>query len=140
MPGVVLLLEDDSDRLERFQAVAVRLGVELVVWRDAHRMIAEMGAFLPGASLISLDHDLEPEGSADPGDGLDVAKHLAALPPGCAAIVHTSNGVRGDAMVGELDLAGWPYERIYPLGDDWIEVDWYRVVRRRMQSQSRGKK
>jgi hypothetical protein len=134
MPGVLLLLEDDPERLERFRAAAVRLGIELVVWRDARRMIAEIHDRLPSARLISLDHDLEPDGDIDPGDGLDVAKHLADLPPGCSVLVHTSNGVRGDAMVGELQLAGWRHDRVYPLGDDWIEVDWYRTARRLMRT------
>ncbi len=82
---IVLMLEDGAERLERFRAVAVRLGIELVVWRDAHCMVAELAPHLPLAALISLDHDLEPESeiASDPGDGLDVAKHLATLPPLC---------------------------------------------------------
>jgi hypothetical protein len=124
------MLEDDPDRLERFQAVAVRLGVELVVWHDAHRMIAELAGHLPTAALISLDHDLEPEGEGDPGDGLDVAKHFAKLPSLCPVIIHTSNGVRGEAMEGELELAGWTYHRVAPIGDDWIEADWFAIVKR----------
>ena len=125
MPGPVLMLEDDAERLARFQAVAVRLGVELVVWRDARRMIAELDQHLPTACLISLDHDLEPERDADPGDGLEVAKHLAGLAPGCPVIIRTSNGVRGEAMEGELELAGWQFCRVYPIGDDWFEADWF---------------
>ncbi len=133
MPGVVLMLEDDPERVERFRAVAVRLGVELVIWRDARRMIAEVREFLPSARLISLDHDLEPESETDPGDGLDVAKHLANVAPGCPVVIHTSNGARGDAMEGEFELAGWVYHRVMPLGDDWIEVDWYTVARRALR-------
>jgi hypothetical protein len=45
-------------------------------------------------------------------------------------IVHTSNGIRGDAMEGEFELAGWTCRRLMPLGDDWIEVDWRAAVRR----------
>jgi hypothetical protein len=127
---VVLMLEDDAQRLERFRAVSLRLRVELVVWRDARRMIAELDQHLATACLISLDHDLEPDGDADPGDGLEVAKHMAGLAPGCPVIIHTSNGVRGEAMEGELELAGWEYSRVYPIGDDWIEVDWSAACRR----------
>ena len=130
MTHTVLMLEDDAERLIRFRAAAERLGLELVVWRDAHRMIAEVEAHLAAARLISLDHDLEPEGDTDPGDGLDVAKHLANLRPVCPVIIHTSNGVRGDAMAGEFELACWRNHRVMPLGDDWIEVDWFRTVRR----------
>jgi hypothetical protein len=127
------MLEDNAERLTRFHAVVARLGVELISWPDAHVMIAEMGQFLP--VLISLDHDLEPTGPRDPGDGLDLVKHLATLTPSCSVIIHTSNGIRGDAMEGELDLAGWTYHRVSPIGDDWIEVDWDRVVKRALRKQ-----
>ncbi|MCE9565061.1 MAG: hypothetical protein K8U57_23770 [Planctomycetes bacterium] len=130
MKSTLLMLEDDAERMTRFQAVIARLDVELIVWRDAHCMIAELAAFLPAARLISLDHDLEPESDTDPGDGLDVAKHLANLSPMCPVIIHTSNGVRGDSMTGELELAKWKHHRVMPLGDDWIEVDWYAIARR----------
>ena len=130
MTPVILILEDNAERLERFQAVVAELGVDIISWLDAHLMIAEMGQFLHSAALISLDHDLEPTGPRDPGDGLLVAKHLADLPPACPVIIHTSNGVRGDAMEGEFELAGWTYHRVAPIGDDWIEADWHRVVAR----------
>lgn len=127
---VVLMLEDDAERLACFRTVAARLGVDLVSWPDAHRMIAEVGPFLPTAALISLDHDLEPTGDSDPGDGLLVAKHLATLAASCPVIIHTSNGARGEMMQGEFDLAGWTHHRVPPFGDDWIEADWFRIVRR----------
>ncbi len=134
MPPIVLMLEDDVERLDRFEAVAAKLGIELVVWADARRMIAELSAHLLSAALISLDHDLVPIHDIEPGDGLDVAKHLATLPPVCPVIVHTSNGVRGDAIIGELELAGWIYHRVPPIGDDWIEVDWLRTVKRALKA------
>jgi len=130
MKPKLLMLEDDAERMVRFRAVLAKRDAELVVWRDAHRMIAEVASYLPGAGLISLDHDLEPESDTDPGDGLDVAKYLANLSPVCPVIVHTSNGVRGDSMVGELELAKWKHHRVMPLGDDWIEIDWYLIARR----------
>jgi hypothetical protein len=134
-PPIILMLEDDVERLDRFEVVAVKLGVEIVSWADANIMLAEMGPLLPTASLISLDHDLMPFRDIGPGDGLDVAKHLATLTPLCPVIVHTSNRLRGDAMEGEFDLAGWTYHRVAPIGDDWIEVDWYRVVKRTLRKQ-----
>src|SRR4051794_39820962 len=97
---IVLMLEDDDEGIDRFEVVAVKLGVELISWPDANVMLAEMGQFLHTASLISLDHDLFPFRDIDPGDGLDVAKHLATLLPACPVIVHTSNRLRGDAMEG----------------------------------------
>jgi hypothetical protein len=133
MTPVILMLEDDVERLDRFEVVVAKLGVELISWPDANIMLAEVGSFLPTASLISLDHDLFPFRDIDPGDGLDVAKHLATLPPVCPVIIHTSNGVRGDTMEGEFELAGWTYHRVAPIGDDWIEVDWHRVVKRALR-------
>jgi hypothetical protein len=130
IPPIILMLEDDVERLDRFEVVVAKLGVELISWPDANIMLAEVGQFLPTASLISLDHDLFPFRDIDPGDGLDVAKHLATLPPVCPVIIHTSNRIRGDAMEGEFELAGWTYHRVAPIGDDWIEADWHRVVKR----------
>ena len=138
MRPVVLMLEDDAERLERFRAIAVRLGVDLITWPNAHLMLGEIGALLSGATLIALDHDLEPTGPNDPGDGLMVAKHLATLPPACPVVIHTSNGVRGDAMEGEFELAGWTYHRVPPFGDDWIEADWYQTVRRALRKQRKS--
>ena len=129
----LLMLEDCDDRRDRFRAVVARRfpDLRLVTWPSAGVMVAELERHLPAARLISLDHDLEPGPSGpDPGDGLDVAKWLAERPPACPVVIHTSNVRRGDAMEGELDLAGWTYRRVTPIGDDWIEVDWYLAVRR----------
>ena len=134
MTPIVLMLEDDEERLDRFEAVAVSLGVELVSWPDANAMIAEMGPLVATAALISLDHDLIPFRDIEPGDGLDVAKYLATLAPTCPVIIHTSNRLRGDAMEGEFELAGWTYHRVAPIGDDWIEVDWLRVAKRVLET------
>ncbi len=131
---MLLMLEDDAERIQRFGTVLQRIapGLEVRLWRNAWRMIEEMGPFLASALLISLDHDLEPEegDKSDPGTGWDVTKVLAALPPACPVIIHTSNGDRGTWMMGEFELGGWEFHRIPPLGDDWIENDWRRLVRR----------
>ncbi len=130
---MLLLLEDDAERLERFAAVLRALAPDLPVrvWRDAHAMIREAGPLLPTAALISLDHDLVPEpGGPDPGDGYMVARWLTAQPVVRPVIVHSSNGERSSWMAGEFDLAGWRHWRVAPLGDDWVESDWRRVVRR----------
>jgi hypothetical protein len=131
---MLLMLEDNTERVERFTATLRRLDpvLRLHVWRNAWTMLREVEALLPAARLISLDHDLDPEDGAsdDPGTGWEVAKFLATLPPVCPVIVHTSNGERGDWMMGEFELAGWKHHRVAPLGDDWIEQDWSRLVRR----------
>jgi NAD+-processing family protein with receiver domain len=131
---MLLMLEDNAERLQRFAAVLRRIdpALPLRVWRNAWTMIREVEPLLPSARLISLDHDLDQEEgmSGDPGTGWDVAKFLAALAPTCPVIIHTSNGERATWMMGEFELGGWDLHRIPPIGDDWIERDWRRVVRR----------
>ncbi len=130
---MLLMLEDDAERLERF-AAALRVidpNLPLRAWRDAHAMVREAGPLLASAALLSLDHDLEAEpGDPDPGDGLAVVKWLVSQPLVRPVIIHSSNGERSGWMAGEFDLAGWPHWRVAPLGDDWIESDWRRLVRR----------
>lgn len=137
---MLLMLEDDPERLERFAATlrGIDPDLSLKVWRTAHAMICEAGPLLPTASLISLDHDLEPEpGGPDPGEGYMVAKFLTSQPVVRPVIVHSSNGERSTWMAGEFDLAGWRHYRVPPLGDDWIERDWRRVVRRLLRRSRR---
>jgi hypothetical protein len=132
---MLLMLEDDRERVERFTEAlkAIDPTLPLVIWRSARKMIREVEPFLPSARLISLDHDLDPQegDEEDPGDGIDVARFLAEKPPVCPVIVHTSNVTRSDWMIGEFELGGWRYRRVAPLGDDWIEAYW-RVVARKL--------
>ena len=130
---MLLMLEDDGARLERFTAVLRTVAPELPlrIWRDAHAMIREAGPLLPSTVLISLDHDLEPEpGGPDPGDGYLVAQWLVSQPIIRPVIVHSSNRERSTWMAGAFDLEGWRHYRVAPLGSDWIELDGRRVVRR----------
>ena len=141
---MLLMLVDDAERLERFTAVlrAIDPDLPLRAWRDAHRMIREVGPLLQSTTMISLDHDLESEpGAPDPGDGLEVVRFLVSQPVVCPVIVHSSNSERSRWMAGEFDLAGWSHWRVAPLGEDWIESDWRTVVRqilnaRRLATQS----
>ena len=77
-------------------------------------MIREIGKFLPEAMLISLDHDLnpQPDSASDPGTGLEVAEYLAKLKPVCPVVLHSSN-----------------FERVGPIGQDWIETSWLKKIR-----------
>lgn len=136
---MILFLEDETERMERFTAVLSSLAPEMSirVWRDAHTMIREAGPLLESAALISLDHDLFPElGDPDPGDGYMVAQWLTDQPIVRPVIIHSSNGERSTWMAGEFDLAGWRHWRVAPLGDDWVESDWRRVVRRLLKRHS----
>ncbi len=131
---MLLLLEDNVDRVRCFSETLRRIdpALPLQVWRNAWVMIEEVHMYLPKARLISLDHDLDPEegNTVDPGTGWEVTKTLAALAPVCPVIIHTSNGERAVWMCGEFELGGWRHYRLPPLGEDWIERDWYRLVRR----------
>lgn len=131
---MLLMLEDDSERIERF-TVAVRAidpSLPLVIWRSAKVMVREVGPLLHSARLISLDHDLEPQPgeTEDPGDGIDVARFLGGLSPACPVVIHSSNATRGDWMMGEFELGGWQARRVAPIGEDWIEAYWQVVVGR----------
>jgi hypothetical protein len=137
---VILMLEDSADRLARFAAVmqTVAPGVPFRTWRSAWVMVREVCAFLPAARLISLDHDLAAEeGDEDPGDGLDVVRFLVQQRQPCPVIIHSSNRQRSDWMAGEMELAGWVYHRVAPLGDDWIEEHWRHVARRLLRRRRR---
>ena len=130
---VLLMLEDNAERLERFAGVlrAIDPAMKFRAWRDANQMIREVAGVLSSATLISLDHDLEPEpGECDLGDGYMVAKWLVSQPIVRPVIVHSSNSERALWMAGEFDLAGWRHWRVAPIGDDWIESDWRQVARR----------
>jgi len=137
---MIYILEDNEDRIRRFRAAAADIAPDVPVrlWCSAHAMIADLVDDLQHASIISLDHDLNRVGDeADPGTGYDVAKILEELIPCCPIVIHTSNGERGTWMEGALTRAGWQFDRVYPVGDDWIEKDWAPVVRRRLER--RGK-
>jgi hypothetical protein len=103
-------------------------------------MITDLPDLLPFTKLISLDHDLEPtEDERDPSDGLMVANFLTTHSPFCPVVIHTSNNLRGDWMEGALDLGKWLTKRILPVGDDWIEVDWFHTVRNLIGSRRLGR-
>jgi hypothetical protein len=107
---MILMLEDNVERFARFRATLrlIAPGLTLHVWRDAHSMIREAGAYLASTKLISLDHDLEEvPGAPDPGDGVMVAKWLVEQPMQLPVIIHSSNGERSRWMEGEFELAGW---------------------------------
>lgn len=137
---MLLMLEDNADRVQRFGAAlhSVDPLLKLKVWRNAWTMIRELDKFLPKARLISLDHDLDPEegDSSDPGCGWDLTKVLAHQSPVCPVVIHSSNGERATWMCGEFELGGWAWKCVAPLGDDWIEQHWRRTVRRLLRRRS----
>ena len=131
--NTILILEDNIDRIEAFGRVVAKLGspYELKIWRDAHSMCNEAESYFPTATLISLDHDLNPQPGtrADPGTGLDVAQFLGDFLPVCPVLIHSSNTQRVWSMHNELRFAGWIVDQVGPLGADWIESSWMRRAR-----------
>ncbi len=121
-------MEDNEDRIRAFEKAiaAIDGNLELKVWRNAPAMLAECEAFLNDAGLISLDHDLNPlpGETADPGDGMVVARFFSQFPQMCPIILHSSNYERMWSMHNELHFAGWEIERVGPIGDDWIWNFW----------------
>jgi hypothetical protein len=55
-------------------------------------------------------------------------------------ILHTSNRQGATWMAGEFELAGWRCWRVAPLGEDWVEVDWRRLVRRLLRRPGSAKR
>ncbi len=105
----LLILEDNDDRIKAFKEVLAEHcpDVEYHIWKSALVMIDEVDEFLPGTTLISLDHDLVPETDIDPGDGRDFAKFLAQKEPICPVIIHSTNVNASYSMLYELMDGGW---------------------------------
>lgn len=132
-PLTILILEDSEDRIEGFERAvrSVDAPWQIKIWHEAPAMLAEYESHLPTAALISLDHDLVPRDGVhpDPGNGFQVARHLASRPPCCPIIIHTSNQSRRLMMHKELVHAGWKTELVVPGASDWIHTEWIRRVR-----------
>jgi len=132
-PKLILMLEDESERLIRFDAVLSELGgsIEWKHWRTAQDFIHGFASSNKTPDLICLDHDLftDHPDDPDPGDGRDVAKFMATKPPCCHVIIHSSNAHAADSMFFTLEDAKWDVEKIAPLGHDWIESYWWLTAK-----------
>jgi hypothetical protein len=130
---LILILEDNEDRIRNFRKAIQSLdgNFSSKIWFDAPNMISDLPSFLNKAYMISLDHDLNPQPNvtADPGTGLEVAEFLAKQKPICPAIIHSTNFEKAWSMHNELRFGGWTVERVGPIGDDWIEKLWLPKVR-----------
>ena len=131
--NLILILEDNDDRIKDFQSVVESFGKDfsLRIWNDAPSMIAELPSVLDEASLISLDHDLNPRTNdvTDPGTGLEVAEFLAKHSPVCPVLIHSTNFEKAWSMYNELRFGGWQVDRVGPIGDDWIRLLWVPKVK-----------
>jgi hypothetical protein len=133
MSQLLLVLDDDAERLRGFEEIAARAGAEFKGWRTAPAMLAELDRHLPEARLISLDHDLYKDAPADsePGCGRTVADVLAGRKPVCPVIVHSTNTDAAWGMHNALTRAGWTVELVHHLNQPrWIEERWLPVAKR----------
>lgn len=134
-PALVAILEDDSGRAAEMRTCLSEVlpSVESIFFADANEMIDWLRQHLRQVVLISLDHDLplrDVDGQpTDCGTGRQVADFLAALPPTCPVIVHSSNEHYAPGMLFALRDAGWPCCRVYPRDDlTWIRGAWIEQV------------
>lgn len=130
---LLMMLEDDHDRIRRFRAIVARRHPNAVlrIARTAPDFISEFRS-IPGIpDLICLDHDLftDSPDDPDPGDGRDVSNFLITQEPKCPALIHSTNSHAADSMMFSMRDAGWTVDRISPIGDDWIESYWYPVAK-----------
>lgn len=132
-PKLILMLEDNQDRIRNFQNAVASLGqnYSIRIWYDAPRMVAELPPVLNQACLISLDHDLKPQlnVTTDPGTGLEVAEFLAKQSPICPVLIHSTNHEKARSMHNELRFGGWTVDRVGPIGDEWEQRLWLPRVK-----------
>ena len=131
--SLLLMLEDENARLERFEAVLSQFAkhVEWKHWRTATDFVEGFKSQERSPTLICLDHDLftDHPNDPDPGDGRDVAEFLATQSACCHVVIHSSNIPAADSMLFTLTDAKWDAETIAPLGKDWIESYWWNTVK-----------
>ena len=129
---LLLILEDDLDRIQRFRAIVAHRHPDAVlnIARTAPDFQVAYWALTEIPDLICLDHDLftDSPDAPDPGDGRDVSDFLVTRSAKCPALIHSSNAAAADSMKYAMRDAGWTVERIAPIGDDWIESYWYPVA------------
>lgn len=127
---MLLMLEDDRDRIDRFSRVAAERQWHLAIARTAPAFVQLFQSLTESPKLIALDHDLFVDNprDPDPGDGRDVANYLASQRPIAPILIHSSNTVAAESMLLTLSDAGWVVDRIAPIGDDWIESYWSPTV------------
>lgn len=124
---MLIMLEDDQERIARFKLVLANTGLTLAYSRTAQDFIRQYLTLGEVPKLIALDHDLftDNENDPDPGDGRDVAAFLATQPTIAPILIHSTNAVAADSMLFTLADAGWKVDRIAPIGSDWIESFWF---------------
>ncbi len=138
MALVIVILEDDQRR-----TVAMKKQLRVIAptavcsfFENAPDMIAWLQINLASVDLFCLDHDLilenpEEGNPFDPGTGRDVVDFLCKKEPICPVLIHSTNAPAVIGMQGELQDAGWSYERVIPFDDlTWIRTVWREEMKK----------
>jgi hypothetical protein len=137
MTRTIAILEDNGPRVAEMRAwLAETLSdCEAVFFDNANEIIAWLSEHLGRASLISLDHDLllrTADGRwVDGGTGREVVAFLVGSAPACPVLVHSSNEVAAQGMLGALRKNKWKCAQVRPYEDvAWIRQAWAEAVAR----------
>jgi hypothetical protein len=129
---LLLMLEDDHDRISRFRAIVARHHPDVVlkIARTSPEFETEYCLLNDTPDLICLDHDLFTDSTdePDPDDCRDVSAFLNTRLAKCPARIHSTNAHGAGSMMFSMLDAGWTVDRIAVIGDDGIESYWYPVA------------
>jgi len=133
----IAILEDNEPRVAEMRAwLAEALpDCEVIFFDNANEIIAWLSEHLARVSLISLDHDLllrTADGRwVDGGTGREVVDFLVRSAPACPVLVHSSNEVAAQGMLGVLRKNKWKCAQVHRYEDvSWIRQAWAEAVAR----------
>jgi hypothetical protein len=107
---LLLMLEDDHDRISRFRAMVAGYYPDAVLKnaRAAPDFETEYWSLNATLDLICFDHDLFTDTPDEPdlGDGCDVSAFLITGLARCLARIHSTNAHAADSMMFSMRDAG----------------------------------
>lgn len=120
--SVIGILEDDERRITGMSTAFRVHFPDFVprIFRSAWDMIDWLDQRDADPQLVSLDCDLDPQGTHDCGSGEDVTNYLTTHDVHCPIVIHSSNAMRAPAMHMELTLAGYDRVLLCPFVDDQL--------------------
>lgn len=126
----LFILEDSPCRITEMESVLEAMD-EREGWvraSTAPKAISLLKKLYSNLEVISLDHDLGPDGDEDPGSGMDVVLWLEKQVPSVRIIIHSANLPAGNEMFTRLERVGFTVRRIFPLAGPWIDSDWQKAI------------
>lgn len=120
---LLLMLEDDHDRIQRFRNIVARHhpSAIMAIARTAADFITAYWSLTETPDLICHDLFVDLPDEPDTGDGRDVSNFLILQMAKCPALIHSTNAHAADSMFFSMRDDGWTVDRVSPIGDDWIE-------------------